>query len=63
MPKYVVYQQPWGEIPGKLINEEVWVLAEDVIAWQKHRGYYESDEDALDTFMMVYWAKIVERDE
>ena len=63
MARYVVYSQPWAEIPGRTLSEEVWVLADDVIAWKRHREpRYESDEQALDDFLIVHWAEIRERD-
>jgi hypothetical protein len=65
--KYVEWCDPW-DMECKY-NVVMRMKVEDVIAWQKedaknryHKYFkgYETDEDALQDFMVVHWAEIKE---
>lgn len=63
MTKWVVFSEPFAEIPERTINQEVHILADDVIAFQMNRFEYKNAEDALEDFCIVHWAVIVEKED
>jgi hypothetical protein len=65
MTKYVEWEDPWyspGELPVHVTNR---MTVEHTINLQKNKAAkgghtYDTDEQALDDFLVVYWASIVE---
>lgn len=63
MTRYVEFDEPFcfKENGPYTISQTVRIAAADVIAWQRWREpRYESDEQALEDFLTVHWARIVE---
>lgn len=68
MTKYVEFDQPWQYGDGQFdyINVSHRVTVADAVKWQRVKvvgsGYTleYSDEQCLEDFLMIYFAKIVE---
>lgn len=71
MITYIEFDEPWGEIRSDdgtvhTISQTIRLLKSDVIAWQMSmyrmtgQPKYESEQEALDDFMIVHWARLVE---
>lgn len=68
MTKWVEYVEPLGS--GKYGAQYIRIKVDEVIEYMKneyqeqyknHYNYpYKSDQDALDDFMVIHWAKIID---
>ena len=58
MTKWVEWSEPWGSTGFEVVSRMRW---KDVATVQRLREpRYESDEQAVDDFLVVHWARIVE---
>jgi hypothetical protein len=69
MTKYVEWNEPFcfKESGPRTLNVVQRMLVSDVIEWQHWHGKqlgknYKSDEDALDDFVVVHWATVINAD-
>jgi hypothetical protein len=66
--KIVKWGEPWATGDGTFVDVKYQMSSEDAIKWMKYVGEvlhsnhpnypYETDQDALDDFLTVYWASI-----
>jgi hypothetical protein len=63
MTKYVEWDDPWqyGEGPKDWVNCHYKMLWEDVVRWRRSvEPRYTSDEQAVEDFLVIYWASVTE---
>jgi hypothetical protein len=60
MAKYVEYEEPAYDRDGIVINQTIRLKVEDAARLMQltYPGTYETDEEALDDFIVVHWATI-----
>jgi hypothetical protein len=58
----VEWNEPWTQsFLGNSICATIRIKASDIITWQRRRKpRYESDQQALDDFLVVNWARVIE---
>lgn len=61
MPKFVQFAEPWTEVNGETLGQVVRIKVEAVIKFQRFKEpRYESDQQALEDFLVVHWAEVIE---